>query len=143
MTDPSLWPILRDAAKRPLLRMTPMRGRLCAPLGRLLWKAACLRGAPSALAARLPPEFRLGARPGPPIFIPRIIRVSAPVEPNQSIHVRKAAKVRRYRLFQNPVPAADGIPDARRPAAARAGNPGALEPDRPLRAAARERGRPL
>ena len=30
----------------------------------LLWKAPCLRGAPSALAARLPPELRLGARPG-------------------------------------------------------------------------------
>src|SRR5712672_3564930 len=36
--------------------------------------APCSRGAPYALAARLPPELRLGARPGCPCFI----RVSAP-----------------------------------------------------------------
>jgi hypothetical protein len=81
-----------------------------------------LRGAPSALAARLPPELRLGARPGFPVH-PRSIALSRRYEPNQSIHVRKAAKVRLRRLFQNPVPAADGFPDARRPAAARTGNP--------------------
>src|SRR3954471_1985216 len=40
-------------------------------------EAACLRGAPSALAARLPPEFRLSARPGSPKFIPNESRFSA------------------------------------------------------------------
>src|SRR3954465_11231217 len=39
-------------------------GGLCDSRRWLLWKVACLRGAPSALAARLPPEPRLGARPG-------------------------------------------------------------------------------
>src|SRR5271156_3209372 len=51
-------------------------------------------------------------------------------------HVRKAAKVRRIRLFETPVPAADGIPDASRPAPARAGNPERMEQNRPLRALA-------
>ena len=50
----------------------------------------------------------------------------------------KPQKSDANRLFQNPVPAADGIPDARRPAAARAGNPQTLERDRPLRQAAPE-----
>src|ERR1700731_48405 len=135
-------PVLRDAAKRPLPRMTAVAcGGALRSGGRLLWKAACLRGAPSALAARLPSEFG-SAQDRDPLIHPRMNRVLAPFEPNQSIHVRKAAKVRRYRLFQNPVPAADGIPDARRPAAARAGNPQALERDRPLPPTARASRRP-
>src|SRR5258708_34712294 len=77
----------------PGRRGCPAAG-LCDSPGRLLWKAPCLRGAPSALAARLPPEFRLSASPGCPLIHPRKNRVSAPFEPNQSIHVRKAAKVR-------------------------------------------------
>src|SRR2546421_10932116 len=40
--------------------------------------------------------------------------IGAVFEPNQSVHVPKSAKVRSCRLFQNLVPAADGIPDARR-----------------------------
>ena len=38
----------------------PLRFRPAAAM-----ESPCLRGAPSALAARLPPEFRLSARPGP------------------------------------------------------------------------------
>src|SRR5258706_16481168 len=121
--------------------MTRLCGGALRSGSRLLWKAACLRGAPSALAARLPPEFQLSARPGSHNSS-AIDRVSAPFEPNQSIYVRKAAKVRSIRLFQNPLPAANGIPDARRAAAARAGNPQALGPDRPLREAAPSGRRP-
>ncbi len=54
------------AAVTPILMWEP--GALCDFAVRLLWKAPCLRGAPSALAARLPPELRLGARPGFPRF---------------------------------------------------------------------------
>src|SRR5258708_24342791 len=35
----------------------------------LLWKAPCLRGAPSALAARLPPELYARRKTGIPLFI--------------------------------------------------------------------------
>src|SRR5262249_56850428 len=45
----------------------------------------------------------------------------------------------RARLFRNAVPAADRIPHARGPAAARAGNSGALGKGRSLRAIARRR----
>src|SRR5687767_2857544 len=103
-------------------------------------ESPCLRGAPSPLAARLPPELRL-AQDRDLLHSSAMNRVPAPLEPDQSIHVREAAKVRRYRLFQDPIPAADGIPDARRPAAARARDPQALDRDRPLRQAARERRR--
>ena len=51
-------------------------------------------------------------------------------------HVRHIAQIRRHRLFQDAVPAADGVSDARRLAAARAGNAGALGEHRPLRPAA-------
>src|SRR6266567_4492565 len=58
-----------------------MRGGALRSGPRLLWKAACLRGAPSsALAARLPPELRLSARPGLPSFIRDRSR-SAPIQP--------------------------------------------------------------
>src|SRR4029079_19184952 len=106
-------------------------------------ESPCLRGAPSPLAARLPPELSARRKTGISSFTPaNDQRIARAFEPNQSLHVRKAAKVRFPRLFQNPVPAADGIPDARRPAAARAGNPEPLEQDRPLRKAARERAGP-
>ena len=133
----------RDGKPGPAAsKLKPGPSGLCDFPGWLLWKAPCLRGAPSALAARLPPERSARRKTG--IFLSSAIspRFSAVYEPNQSIHVPKAAKIRRHRLFQDPVPAADGIPDARRPAAARAGNPQTLERDRPLRKAAPERRRP-
>src|SRR5712672_3634554 len=69
-----------------------MRGGALRSGPRLLWKAACLRGAPSsALAARLPPELRLSARPGPPSFIRDRSR-SAPIEPNRAFMSEKPQK---------------------------------------------------
>src|SRR5712691_4595505 len=59
---------------------------------RLLWKAACLRSAPSsALAARLPPELRLSARPGLPSFIRDRSR-SAPFQPARAFMSDKPQK---------------------------------------------------
>ena len=49
---------------------------LCDFPARLLWKAHVCAAHHHALAARLPPELRLGARPGPSSFIPRVNRVS-------------------------------------------------------------------
>src|SRR4051812_30083514 len=103
---------------------------LCDSLDCLLWNAACLRGAPS-LAARLPPELR-SAQDRDRFSSSAIPAFQRHFEPSQSIHVREAPEVRRPRLCQDPLPAADGVSDARRTAAARAGNPGALERDRPL-----------
>src|SRR4051812_13413068 len=112
-------PILRGAQERaPQDDVCAPVPALCDFAVRLLWKAPCFRGASYALAARLPPELRLGARPGFSCSPVTASVISAVIEPNQSIHVRKAAKIRFIRLFQDPVPAADGIPDARRPAQA-------------------------
>src|SRR4030081_2708162 len=66
-------------------------GRLCDSGGRLLWKAACLRGAPSALAARLPPEFQLSARPGSHNSS-AINRVSAPLSQTRAFMSEKPQK---------------------------------------------------
>src|SRR5467141_2722166 len=69
-----------------------MRGGALRSGPRLLWKAACLRGAPSsALAARLPPELRLSARPGPPSFIRDRSR-SAPFQPARAFMSDKPQK---------------------------------------------------
>src|SRR5712672_2160126 len=69
-----------------------MRGGALRSGPRLLWKAACLRGAPSsALAARLPPELRLSARPGPPSFIRDRSR-SAPIQPARAFMSDKPQK---------------------------------------------------
>src|SRR4030081_402522 len=66
-------------------------GRLCDSGSRLLWKAACLRGAPSALAARLPPEFQLSARPGSHNSS-AINRVSAPLSQTRAFMSEKPQK---------------------------------------------------
>src|ERR1700758_5718720 len=95
-------------------------------------ESPCLRGAPSALAARLPPELESSVRR------PGFVALPPSSTAYQSSHVRKAAKVRRIRLFKNLVPAADGISHARGAAPARAGNPQELEQNRPLRAPARD-----
>src|SRR5712671_1660442 len=69
-----------------------MRGGALRSGPRLLWKAACLRGAPSsALAARLPPELRLSARPGLPSFIRDRSR-SAPIQPARAFMSDKPQK---------------------------------------------------
>src|SRR5467141_190155 len=69
-----------------------MRGGALRSGPRLLWKAACWRGAPSsALAARLPPEPRLSARPGPPSFIRDRSR-SAPIQPARAFMSDKPQK---------------------------------------------------
>src|ERR1700704_3949099 len=69
-----------------------MRGGALRSGPRLLWKAACLRGAPSsALAARLPPELRLSARPGLPSFIRNRSR-SAPIQPARAFMSDKPQK---------------------------------------------------
>src|ERR1700682_934751 len=67
-------------------------GRLCDSGGRLLWKAACLRGAPSALAARLPPEVRLSARPGSPKIIRECIAFQRPLSQPRALMSEKPQK---------------------------------------------------
>src|SRR3954449_5343453 len=97
----------------------------------------CRHGAAhSALAARLPPELWLTREDRDFRFAHFI-----PVTPDQSRHERPTEHRRpreagHTRLFQNPVPAADRLPDARGAAAARAGDPETLERDRVVREAA-------
>src|ERR1700736_6543986 len=65
---------------------------LCDSRGRLLWKAPCLRGAPSRLAARLPPEFRLSASPGPRLFIREQFAFSALLSQTRAFMSEKPQK---------------------------------------------------
>src|SRR3954471_8590024 len=55
-------------------------------------EAPCLRGAPSALAARLPPELRFGARPGFPSFIRDRSRFSALLSQTRAFMSEKPQK---------------------------------------------------
>src|SRR4051812_32807397 len=110
---------------------------LCEPGLRLLERRPCRHGASlSALAARLPPEFRLTREDRVSVS-----RLPLKLTSDQSRHERfpehrRPRQTGRHGLFQDPVSAADRISDARRAAAARAGNPETLERDRPLRKAA-------
>jgi len=76
-----------------------------------------------------PPELRLGARPGSPDFIRDLSRFSAPFEPKtRAFMSEKAAKNQTQQTIPEPCSCRrTEFPMARRPAAARAGNPQALE----------------
>src|SRR5258707_13654976 len=71
---------------------TTESGRALRSGGWLLWKAACLRGAPSGLAARLPSELRLGARPGSPDSSANKSRFSAPLSQTRAFMSEKPQK---------------------------------------------------
>src|ERR1019366_4096246 len=98
--------------------------------GWLLWKAACLRGAPSALAARLPPELRFSASPGSPDSS-AIHRVLAPFEPIRAFMTEKPQKSDASDYSKTLFLPQTEFPMRAGPAAARTGNPQALERDRP------------
>src|SRR3984893_1855708 len=77
---------------RHLEHGTDNAASLCDSRGRLLWKAPCLRGAPSRLAARLPPEFRLSASPGPRLFIREQFAFQRPLSQTRAFMSEKPQK---------------------------------------------------